>query len=256
MTEQEASQTESGHANDCSTASVRAQLTVQFIAGAVLFAREAQGIEALDRPTPELEIKHMALVVGAITQSAGAIEAQLWEVIEYASWTKLTANRQWEDVSAWEVTATQAQENARKASQKGKSSKPGALNGWTTVLTEAGVLTAGELLPLENDVRLLIDLRNEITHFKSAWGGETSERRPNLLPLLQAKSFRRPPFRDPGLSAYPHLILSADCATWACKTAANFLDAVGDLLDGKSVLDGFRTSDTFVSVLPPRQPQN
>ena len=70
------------------------------------------------------------------------------------------------------------------------------------------------------------------------------------------KRFRRPHSGSPGLSAYPNLILSADCSIWAYKTTANFLDAVGDLLDGKSVLDGFRTADTFASILPPRQPRN
>lgn len=71
-------------------------------------------------------------------------------------------------------------------------------------------------------VDVLIDLRNELGHFKPRWwhGDGTDEAR--YLASLRDKLAGRENRQPIGNPWYPHKVLGAGCADWACNSAIDF----------------------------------
>ncbi|SKW04146.1 Uncharacterised protein [Mycobacteroides abscessus subsp. massiliense] len=71
-------------------------------------------------------------------------------------------------------------------------------------------------------VDVLIDLRNELGHFKPRWwhGDGTDEAR--YLTSLRDKLAGRENRQPIGNPWYPHKVLGAGCADWACNSAIAF----------------------------------
>ena len=85
---------------------------------------------------------------------------------------------------------------------------------------------------------LLIRLRNELVHYKSRWDQEMDTTK--LLTALRKLGHQRPPFVAAGSGFFPHECLSADCAAWAVRSAA---DSLTHFMHGKfpSRLDACRS---------------
>ncbi len=74
------------------TADTRYSFTAQFLRGGAIFARRAHEIEASASVSEELRSEHVACVVGAITQAAAALEAEIYEVLIHGPGHHLGSN--------------------------------------------------------------------------------------------------------------------------------------------------------------------
>jgi hypothetical protein len=74
------------------TPQTRYSFTAQFLRGSAIFARRAHEIEKLKDASEELQADHLALVVGAITQAAAALEAEISEVLIHGPGHHLGSN--------------------------------------------------------------------------------------------------------------------------------------------------------------------
>ena len=86
----------------------------------------------------------------------------------------------------------------------------GPLNRWEEVLRllEKEVPLKGEW-PWQ-DAQILVDLRNELVHYRSNFGGTT--KRPELVAALRSRKFSAAPFIPSGTDEFPLRLLCADCA--------------------------------------------
>jgi len=71
---------------------------------------------------------------------------------------------------------------------------------------------------------LLIDVRNELVHFKPQWASETRTHAPIAQQLLKVP-VAVSPFRTTSPATFPTDFMSHDMARWAVKTAWNFIEA-------------------------------
>jgi hypothetical protein len=217
----------------------RAALSVSFLVGAGIFADRARGIEVLATPTPLERTEHLSLVVSAINQAVAAIESQLSDVALHGPGHHLGSSEQ--NTAQLGLLAPHAAEILKQS---------GVLPRWKATLKILGKpLSLGDRVCQQ--AGLLVDLRNELTHFKSYWGGALH--RPGMLEALMAERFEVPAWVPAGrlVDDFPQRVLVASCARWAFLTATAFLDHVGDLL-GPSVVDHHRSSGDFADFLPPR----
>jgi len=67
------------------TIDTRYSFTAQFLRGGAIVTRRAHDIETTSDSSisEELKSEHRASVVGAITQAAAALEAEIWEVLNH-----------------------------------------------------------------------------------------------------------------------------------------------------------------------------
>ena len=222
------------------TLQTRYNFTGQYVGGAALLARRARQIEDTDEPSRLEQAEHKAKVVGAVQQSVAAVEAELNAVAQYGPGHQLGSNGI--DHEAREYLEPLAPLIDRAS---------GPLERWANVLhlLKKSALPKGEW-PWQ-DVPLLVDLRNELVHYRSHVGGWTSKG--NLLAGLRSKGFKPPPFVPVGANEFPLRTLSADCADWAAITATGFLDATGEALGKPNALDGHRVEGAdFESAVPSR----
>ncbi|BCQ06864.1 hypothetical protein JMUB5695_00277 [Mycobacterium heckeshornense] len=71
-------------------------------------------------------------------------------------------------------------------------------------------------------VDVLIDLRNELVHFKPQWHGD-GEEEAKFVARLRAKIIQARENRQPiGQPWYPNKVLGAGCADWACSSVIAF----------------------------------
>jgi hypothetical protein len=184
--------------------------------------------------------EHRSLVVAAVTQAVAAIESELSEVLLHGPGHHLGSSDENTRQHALLTPHAVALEN-----------ESGPLKKWKKALKYMGKpLSLGA--PVCQEGSLLVDLRNELTHYKSYWGGGLH--RPGLLVALMRKGFALPPWvpRAGLVNDFPQRVLVAACAHWAHVTAAKFLDHVGDALGfGSSIVDHYRTGD-YAVLLPPR----
>lgn len=205
----------------------RYSFTAQFIVGSALLTKRAIEIELITTPSAHQKAEHMALVVGAITQATASIESALDEVLQHGPGPQLGASEKDPQMLACLKSNAPMIDRAQ-----------GSLERWDTVLRVLGrpLLARGE--QSFYNTNLLVGLRNELIHYRSDWDGQM--KRKKLLDRLRSKRFAPPPFMSPHSNDFPHLILSAACATWAYQSAAKFLDDAYSKLGVRSVLDGYR----------------
>lgn len=224
------------------TAKVRYSFTAQFVGGAVLLARRAQQIEGMAKPDGLMRAEHRASVVAAIMQASASLEAELAEVLQYGPGHQLGSKGIDKDALKFLQLIGDAIDRY-----------PGVIERWELLLhvLRRPAMEKGKR-PCQ-EARLLVGLRNELVHYRSNWEGTTTKRA--LLGGLRAKRFARPPFVEGNANDFPHTILGAECAMWACRTAAHFLDEVCAKLGVPSVLDPWRSPGAdLAAVIPARRP--
>jgi len=86
------------------------------------------------------------------------------------------------------------------------------------------------------DADLVVKLRNEIVHYKSAWASDLERRK--FVQQLRAKRLGEPPFEPSDV--FPRADLSAACGLWAVTSCAAFLDAFYGSLGFPDRLDAYR----------------
>lgn len=238
MTDDVASMESRVSASATMSAESRYSFTAQFIAGSALLTKRAAEIELVASPSSYQKAEHLALIVGAITQAAASMESALAEVLQHGPDHQLRSAGRDPKVLSFLKPITSMIDRV-----------PGPLERWDIVLHVLGRprLARGE--QLFGDAGLLVGLRNELIHYRSDWDGQMTKR--NLLGGLRAKRFAPPPFMSPYSNEFPHLLLSAACATWAYQAAANFLDDAHSKLGVPSALDGYRQPGGILHELLP-----
>jgi hypothetical protein len=214
------------------SADTRYSFTGQFLQGAAIFARRAHDIEKSSPIPVELYTDHRAYVAGAIMQSAAALESEIAEVIEHGPGHHLGSghiDQSARDFLTPMVDVLDRQEPLRKYEL-------------TLHLLKKPALDRGSLY--YDHAKLLVQLRNELIHYKSKWGAQMQGL--VLMSRLEKLNFPAPPFISLDMNFFPHRCLSASLASWTVITSNNFLTEFYKLLGFNSPIISYN-----VSVPPP-----
>jgi hypothetical protein len=218
----------------------RYAFTPQFVAGSVLLARRAAEIEAMPDADEIAHTEHRSLVVAAIMQATAAIETELSEIVMHGPGCHLGSG----------ATDTAARDFL-SALEPLIDKQSGVLNRWQTLLYLLKRPAFDKGAQPYQGADLLVSLRNELVHHKSQWGGALT--RNALIHRLMEKRFAVPNWVLSEHNDFPFRILVADCAEWASRTSAAFIDHAYEMLGVVSVLDHNRTPGSmFAPLLPPR----
>lgn len=208
------------------TGDVRYSFTVQFLVGATKLAREAESLEAEKggAATESEQMVHRSHVVGAVMQATAALESEIWEVMTYGP-----------GHHGGSATIHAAAAALLRPMAETIDSEP-------VLQRYALVLHLLQKPPLDKgaqpwqDADLVVKLRNEIVHYKSAWSSELEHRK--FVQQLRAKRHGKPPFEPSEL--FPRADLSAACGLWAVSSCAAFIDTFYDRLGFRDRLNAYR----------------
>ena len=165
-----------------------------------LFARRCKEIEHdhPDNPDGRIRIEHRGLVVAAIMQSVAAVETEAAELVMYGP--------------EHHLGSTAANAEARKfltpiaevIDGRGRD----VLQRYALILhlLRKPPLKKGE--PPWQNMATLVELRNELVHYKSKWRLEM-ERSGSRFDHFQQLRLPKPPFIGAGQNFFPHQCLSA-----------------------------------------------
>lgn len=234
---------------------IRYSFGPQYVAGAVALARRARELERESNPTETQVIEHRALIVGAVLQSVAAIEADFAEVCMYGPRHHLggpedPATKLLSDLlEGQKPLRKRGIWNALKAMCARPVAAPtrGVLSQWNTVIDRLGMASLDLGRAPCQDAQLLVNVRNELTHYRSRWNGETQKK---VAEQLRKKRFKPPAFLANTLE-WPQQALCADLGDWSSLTAAAYLDAAYDQLGVEGVLDRNRAAGAALSSLLP-----
>ena len=184
-----------GSSDVSATASVRRGMTASYLSSVNLFSRESARIEdeyGASIPDQDVIHEHTAYVTGAIFLSVAFLEAlvneSLGDLIEEVKNNSTLAR--------FDLVL----ENAGKPKfERGREPYQG--------------------------VKALIDLRNELTHYKYlARTGAERDYLSNLEDKLQGRFEENPWYQQEGMEFFPRRCLSHGCADWAVSMSRNFAD--------------------------------
>jgi len=195
------------------TADVRYSFTAQFLRGAAIFSRSGHAIEAITNfsITEESMAEHRAYVVGAIVQSAAALESEISEVVMHGPGHHLGSNGL--DTPARDFLSPMAD----------------VIDGEQTLRRYELVLHLLRKPQFDRgadpyqSADLLIKLRNELIHYKSKWGSSMNDKR--LFERLEKLGFDKPAFVSALTNFFPHRCLNASLASWTVTTGVAFINA-------------------------------
>jgi hypothetical protein len=202
--------TETLNFRDTFMADTRYSFTPQFLRGAAIFARRAHKIDA-DAISEELRSEYVACVVGAVTQAAAALEAEISEVLIHGPGHHLGSNGV--DASARDFLLPLA----------------GTIDGEPTLRRYDLVLHCLRKPPFDRGAYpyqvadLLTRLRNELIHYKSKWGEQLDGVK--VFSRLEQLGFDKPAFMSPHANFFPQRCLSASLASWSVMTGVHFINA-------------------------------
>jgi hypothetical protein len=158
--------------------------------------------------------------VSAVVQCAASLEAEISEVTLHGVGHHLGSNGL--DVVAYDFLKPIA----------------GVIDNQSTLDRYELVLHLLKKPPIEKggqiykDVRLLIDLRNQLIHYKS-------RERKKLFDRLQELKLEKPPFILPTANFFPHKCMSASLASWSVLTAVNYINHFYTKLNVESPLEPY-----------------
>lgn len=193
-------------------AEVRYSFTAQFLRGAAIFATRANAIEetADVSPSDGPMVEHRAFVVGAILQSAAALESEISEVIVHGPGHHLGSN-------ALDPVARQFLSPMADVIDRSQTLRRYEL---VLHLLRKPKLSRGHEPYQSAD--LLVKLRNELVHYKSKWGSLMD--REKLFARLENLRFARPKFVPQSTIFFPHRCLNASLASWTVMVSVAFID--------------------------------
>lgn len=214
--------------SDTVECSLRYSFTNQFLQAATLFVNKAIAIEKIPNEdvTEDLKIEHRAYITTAIMQCAAALETEIHEIYEYGP-NSLHGS--------CAITVKEKESLFYLKDFIDKQSPLDKYNVALKVLNKAPLPTGAKTY---QNAQLLIKLRNEITHYKSAWTGDLLKKK--FLKELEGKRHNPPPFTHPSQNFFPHRCLNADCGRWAISSAISFLDDVYKSLDIPNRFDSLK----------------
>jgi hypothetical protein len=173
-------------------------MTASYVSSAKLFVRESSRLEAEYRgsqPPQEVIDDHIAYVTGAVFLSVAFLDALVNESLG-DSMEEMKIKKQNRTLERFELVLEKAE---KPAFERGKA-------------------------PYQT-VQILIDLRNELTHYKHL--GRTGTERDylsNLEDKLIGKFEENPWFQQEGMEFFPRRCLSHGCAEWSVRVSRSFAD--------------------------------
>lgn len=204
----------------------RFNFTYNFLIGAASQTRLAIEIDKKGLQATEHErLQHLGYVSGAIMQAVAALESEVWSLLNHGPGHHLGSNGL--DKNGAETLLIVAD----------SFEKQSILDRYDLVLQllRRKKLDTGKQ-PTQ-DTKLVIGLRNEITHFKSIWSPEVDSKK--LFLALASKDSNPPSFHPKtGLNFFPLQCLNYNRAKWALETVVLFIDYFYGELGVKSPLDG------------------
>ena len=206
---------------------LRYNFTYNFLVGAAAMARLAKKIEEKGKVVNEAEqLEHKAFVAGSIMQAVAALESDIWSLLNHGPGHHLGSDGL--DRSA-QLTLGIVADTFEKESILKKCDL-------ILQLIRSRKLDMG-IQPMQ-DLKLLVGLRNEITHFKSHWTDEIESK--VLFEALKIKDSTRPLYYPDGfMNFFPGICLNYIRAKWAVYTVIDFIDYFYAQIDMKSPLDIF-----------------
>ncbi|HID30109.1 MAG TPA: hypothetical protein EYP19_08905 [Desulfobacterales bacterium] len=185
----------------------------QHIQSACHLLELAKAIEERNRagePKEGLRIKYSAYVSGVIFASVAFLEATINEFF-------------WQCAEGPEERVKDLDARTRKIMagiwKQVLGKRFPLLEKYQIALSIAGQHQFDEGKRPYQDVRLLVDLRNELVHFKPEWVSDTPHR---IEKKFASKRFRNP-LAMPG-SVFPDTILSWDCGRWSVASSLKLTD--------------------------------
>lgn len=204
----------------------RYSFTAQFLLGAKFFADQARLFEASQSVDECGKSEHRAFVAGAIMQATAALESEASQLVAYGPGHHLGTNG----------TDLQAQRFLEPLA--------GEIDSAPVIRRFELILHLLDKEPMNRSERvhqwavLLTRLRNALAYYESKSGQEME--RQKLYRSLKGLRHTKPPFVQGNVNFFPHECLSAECADWSWRSAAQFLDEFFEKLETPSVLDGYR----------------
>lgn len=196
----------------------RFNFTYNFLIGAASLAKNAKAIESkVGELTDEEKQMHMAYVAGSIMQTVAAIESEVWNILNHGPGYHLGSDG----------TNIKSKELLQKIAQAVERNE--ALDKYQMILSLADCeqLKVGQN-PYQ-DTKLIIRLRNEITHYKSRSTSELDSIK--LFETLKSKNNTPPSFYiNKNHNFFPHVCLSYERAKWSLNTSVNFINHFYSLL--------------------------
>lgn len=207
---------------------LRYTFTTQFLEGASIFIKRAKHIEDNFREllSDDIRTEHRALVATSIMQCSAALETEAHEICTYGPGSHLGSDGT--DDQAHQILAPLAD----------FIEKQSTLERYEIILQILQKKSIERSETRYQNAKLLVGLRNEITHYKSVWTEEID--RNKLFKGLEGLRLSPPTFSSPDQNFFPHRCLGAACGAWAIKTAVEFLDAFYQRLGTPSRLDPIR----------------
>jgi hypothetical protein len=172
--------------------------------------REREAVlTAQDYRLPDVELNATAMV--AVSSAAGMLEALVNEVFMDAADPSLRSSGLLDGIPQSGVTAMSGKWTANPSAER-----DGVMDKY-----KLGIKCVGGAMDFGRDpaqsVRILIDLRDALTHYKPEWQGDNTslfadlrKRLPVNLRVAQCNPW------------FPHQALSADLAEWACARSVEF----------------------------------
>lgn len=204
----------------------RFNFTYNFLVGAASMSRLANEIDSNGlQATDEEKVQHLAYVSGSIMQSVAALESEVWSILNHGPGHHLGSNGL--DKKGAEILAIVADSLERQS----------ILDRYDLALQLIKRKSLDHGRQPMQDAKLLIGLRNEITHFKSLWTPEIDNKK--LFQTLENKDSTPPSFyQKNGMNFFPLKCLTHNRAKWGLKTVLEFIDHFYSELEIQSPLDG------------------
>lgn len=207
---------------------IRASMVSQYILGASKFALKAREIEDSFNEqsiTEEIKCEHNAYVVSSFMQSVGALEAEIFEILNFGHHHHLGSGHIiQEDVDFLSGIAQNIEDNS-------------TLHKYSVVLHLLKKPPIRDTVYYQN-AKLSTQVRNELVHYKSKWDSQRSVQK--LIVNLKNLNFASPKFVSPNSMFFPHLFLSASSAAWAVSSANSFINKFFELLEVDSPLQPYQ----------------
>jgi len=198
------------------------QLQRTFMSGnhlqsAAIMARNATRLESAPRAAPDWMIEHLAYTTGAIMLSVSFLEAAINELFE-ASLDEFNHTEYF-------VSNKLGQRKSKFASAWTRNSKPveskAILGKYKCALMLADVPGFKEKEHPWTTTDLLIQFRNDLTHWRPSWQPVCGESSLNFVNQLEGK-FAVHPLSSSDAKTYPWKFLSSGSAHWSLQTAITF----------------------------------
>ncbi len=205
---------------------LRYNFTFNFLVGAASLTKMSLEIENKGKSSTDHEqLQHKSFVAGAIMQSVAALESEVWSLLYHGPGHHLGSDGL--DKDAKDTLSIVADTFERES----------VLTKYDLILQliRRKKLDLG-IQPMQ-DLGLIINLRNELIHFKSLWTNELERKK--IFKLLEEKDSTPPPYKPNGYqNFFPYICLTYRRAKWTLDTVVTFIEYYYKQLGIKSPIDG------------------